>query len=110
VVISDSHRISAEPEYESVDYLASMLKHEVTEEELPEHASRSKITESLDKAVLKEKLFGTKNLLTEQTMNELRMKLKCRDNAAQIEPLVYTKEVRWNKSISCTNTHILVLS
>ena len=110
VVISDSHRISAEPEYESVDYLASMLKHEGTEEELPEHASRSKSTESLDKAVLKEKLFGTKNLLTEQAMNELRMKLKFRDNPAQIEPPVYTKEVRWNKSISGTNPHILVLS
>jgi len=92
VVISDNRRISAEPEYESVDYLASMLKHEVTEEELPEHASRSKSTESLDKAVLKGKLFGTKNLLTEQAMNELKMKLKCRDNAAQIEPPVYTKE------------------
>jgi len=108
VVISDSH--SPEPEYESVDYLASMLKHEVTDEELPEHASRSKSTESLDKAVFKEKLFGTKNLLTEQAMNELRMKLKYRDNAAQIEPPVFTKEVRWNKSISCTNPHILVLS
>lgn len=110
VVISDSHRISAEPEYESVDYLASMLKHEVTEEELPEHASRSKGTESLDKAMLKEKPFGTKNLLTEQAMDELKMKLKCRDNAAQIEPTVYTKEVRWSKSISFTNPHILVLS
>lgn len=110
VVISDSHRISAEPEYESVDYLASMLKREVTEEELPEHASRSKSTESLDKAVLKEKLFGTQNLLTEQAMNELKMKLKCRDNGAQIEPPVYTKKVRWSKSISCTNPHILVLS
>lgn len=109
VVISDSGRSNAEPEYESVDYLASMLKHEVTEEELPDHASRSKSTESLDKAVLKEKLFGTKNLLTEQAMNELKMKLKCRDNAAQIEPPVHTKEVRWNKSISCTNPHILVL-
>lgn len=102
VVNSDSPTISAEPEYESVDYLASMLKHEVTEEELPEHASRSKSTESLNKAVLKEKLFGTKNLLTEQTMNELKMKLKCRDNAAQIESPVYTKEVRWSKSISFT--------
>ena len=110
VVISDSCSISAEPEYESVDYLASMLKHEVTEEELPEHASRSKSTESLDKAVFKVKLFGTKNLLTEQAMNELKMKLKCRDNAAPIEPPVYTKEVRWSKSISFTNPHILVLS
>jgi len=99
VVISDSRKISAEPEYESVDYLASMLKQEVTEEELPEHVSRSKSPESLDKAVLKEKLFGTKNLLTEQAMNELKMKLKCRDNAAQIEPPVYTKEVSWSKSI-----------
>jgi len=110
VVISDSRKVGAEPEYETVDYLASMLKHEVTEEELPEDASRSKSNESLNKAVLKEKLFGTKNLLTEQAMNELKMKLKCRDNTAQIGPPVYTKEVRWSKSISFTNPHILVLS
>jgi hypothetical protein len=111
VVISDNHRISDEPEYESVDYLASILKHEATEEEQPEHAPRSIRTESLDKAVLKDKLFGTKNLLTEQAMNELKMKLKGRDNATRIEPAVSAKEVRWNNnSISFTYTLVLVLS
>jgi hypothetical protein len=110
VVISDSRRISAEPEYETIEYLDSVFNHEVTEEDLPEHAPRGKSTESLDKAVLKEKLFGTKNLLTEQTMNELKMKLKCRDNAAQIEPPVCAVEVRLNKTISYTDTRILVLS
>jgi hypothetical protein len=98
IVISDNRRISDEPEYESVDYLSSILKHEVAEEEHPERAPRSKSTESLDKAVHKEKLFGTKNLLTEQAMNELKMKLKGRDNAARTEPAVSAKEVRWNSN------------
>jgi hypothetical protein len=99
VVISDNRRMSDEPEYESVDYLASILKQGVTEEELPDHASRSKSTESHDKAVLKEKLFGTKNLLTEQAMTELKMKLKGRDNATGNEPAVSAKEVRFVYSL-----------
>lgn len=80
LVTSDKHGSSDEPEYETVDYSAPTLKHNNVEEELPEPSADSNSTESLHKELHKEKLFGTKSLLTEQALVELKMKLKGRDD------------------------------
>ncbi|XP_021915035.1 uncharacterized protein LOC110827578 isoform X2 [Zootermopsis nevadensis] len=78
-----SDNCSDEPEYETVDYSVPTLKQDVAEEkQQPEHAARHNSTESLDKEVPKDKWYGTKSLLTEQAMLELKMKLKVRDDSA----------------------------
>jgi hypothetical protein len=80
LVTSDNYRSSDEPEYETVVYSFPVLKHDDTEGERPLPAARSNSTKTTDKLVHKEKWYGKKSLLTEQTMLELKMKLKVRDD------------------------------
>lgn len=93
VVISVDHEDSDEPEYETVDYSAPTLKCEGTEEKLRDPVPRSNNIESPDKEVHRKKLFGKKNLLRKETMLELKMKLKSRDDAVETAPTAPANEV-----------------
>jgi hypothetical protein len=105
VVISDDRESSDEPEYETVDCTAPMLKHEGGEEELPDPVPRSNNIESPDKEVHKEKLFGKKSLLRKETMLELEMKLKSRDDAVETTPAAPANEVSMNQHLPILFTY-----
>jgi hypothetical protein len=79
---ADNHRSGDEPEYETVVYSVPTLKHDGIEEKQPDHAARLNSNETLVMEVHKERWYGTKSLLTQQTMLELKTKLKVRDDAA----------------------------
>jgi hypothetical protein len=93
VVISDDREDSDEPEYETVDYSGPTLKLESPEEKLRDPLPRSNNTESPDKEVHKKKLFGKQTLLRKETMLELQMKLKSRDDAVETAATAPANEV-----------------
>jgi hypothetical protein len=82
VVISDDREGSEDPEYETVDYSAPVLKDEGTEK-LLDTLLRSNNAEDPDKEIRKEKLFVRKTLLRKETMLELEKKLKSRDDSVE---------------------------
>jgi hypothetical protein len=91
-VISDDCEGSEDPEYETVDYSAPMLKHEGTEK-IQDTLLRGNNTEDPDKEIRKEKQFVRKTLLRKETMLELEMKLRSRDDAAETAPTAAASEV-----------------
>jgi hypothetical protein len=109
LITSDNRRNSDEPEYETVVYSVPTLKHDDTEEEQPERAARCNSTETLDKEVRKEKRYGTKSLLTEQAMLELKTKLKVRDDAAASANQVSMEE-HFPLFFNCTLVSVSFLS
>jgi hypothetical protein len=90
VVISDDHEGGEEPEYETVDYSAQILTHEGTEEMPPDTLTRSNNADISDQEMRKEKVFIKKSLLRKETMLELEMKLKGRDDAVKTAPTAPT--------------------
>jgi hypothetical protein len=92
-VISVDREDSDEPEYETVDYSPPTLNREGTEEKLQDPVPKSNNIESPDKEVHKKKLFGKQKLLRKETMLELKMKLKSRDDAVETAPTAPANEV-----------------
>ncbi|KAJ9592277.1 hypothetical protein L9F63_001173, partial [Diploptera punctata] len=80
--ISTDDAEDSDPEYESVDYAAALTVQMETENDKTQSApSEIESREgSPDKELHKERIFGT-NLLSEQGMRELKMKLKVRDDS-----------------------------
>jgi hypothetical protein len=107
VVISDDCEGSEDPEYETVDYSAPMLKHEGTEK-LQDTLPRGNNAEDPDVGIRKEKRFVRKTLLRKETMLELEMKLKSRDDAVETAPTAPASEVSMGNICLYSSVTVLI--